>query len=194
MTKVDFYQVGGDTSAALELSCQLAAKAWQSGNDVLIFSPEQSTISELSERLWAHSATSFLPHRTTQEGPESIWLCADGALSGALSGTLSGTLSGNSSGTSSGTPPDTPSGTSPGNPSGTSSGTSSGTPSGYPCGNHHDLLINLAADTPDWFGRFDVLCELVYGDENLVASKRHRYKFYKDRGYPLNYHDMTSQF
>ena len=174
MTKVDFYQVGGDTSAALELSCQLAAKAWQSGNDVLIFSPEKSTISELSERLWGHSATSFLPHRTTQEGPESIWLCADGALSGALSG--------NSSSTSPGT--------SPGNPS----GTSSGYPCGYPCGNHHDLLINLAADTPDWFGRFDVLCELVYGDENLVASKRHRYKFYKDRGYPLNYHDMTSQF
>ncbi|RLA46790.1 MAG: hypothetical protein DRR06_04225 [Gammaproteobacteria bacterium] len=146
MTKVDFYQVGGNTSAALELSCQLAAKAWQSGDDVLIFSPEKSTISELSERLWAHSATSFLPHRTTREGPESIWLCGDGTLSS------------------------------------------------NPSGNHHDLLINLATGTPEWFGRFDVLCELVYGDENLVASKRHRYKFYKDRGYPLNYHDMTSQF
>ncbi len=61
-------------------------------------------------------------------------------------------------------------------------------------GDHHGLLINLATDTPDWFGRFEMLCEFVYGDDDAIAQKRNRYKFYKDRGYPLSYHDMTNRF
>lgn len=59
---------------------------------------------------------------------------------------------------------------------------------------HHGLLLNLAGETPNWFARFEVLCEFVHGDETQVASKRDRYRFYKDRGYPLQYHDMSDRF
>jgi len=59
---------------------------------------------------------------------------------------------------------------------------------------HHGLLLNLAAETPSWFARFEVLCEFVHGDETRIASKRDRYRFYKDRGYPLQYHDMSDRF
>jgi DNA polymerase-3 subunit chi len=61
-------------------------------------------------------------------------------------------------------------------------------------GNHHGLLINLAAKTPDWFGRFESISEVIYGAEDFVEDKRLRYKFYKDRGYPIEYHDMTERF
>lgn len=61
-------------------------------------------------------------------------------------------------------------------------------------GQQHGLLVNLAAQTPGWFARFDKLCEFVHGDEALLAGKRHRYRFYKDRGYPLQYHDMSERF
>lgn len=60
-------------------------------------------------------------------------------------------------------------------------------------GDDHGVLINLAAHTPDWFGRFETLCELIYGDQSFVDSKRQRYKFYKDRGFPLSYHDLSDR-
>lgn len=60
-------------------------------------------------------------------------------------------------------------------------------------GDDHGVLINLAADTPDWFGRFESLYELIYGDPGFVDSKRRRYKFYKDRGFPLSYHDLSDR-
>lgn len=61
-------------------------------------------------------------------------------------------------------------------------------------GEQHGLLVNLAEQTPRWFARFDILCEFVHGDEALLTSKRDRYRFYKDRGYPLQYHDMSERF
>jgi len=50
----------------------------------------------------------------------------------------------------------------------------------------HDVLINLSGGTPDFFSRFERLCELVDGDEGSRAQSRQRYRFYRDRGYELN--------
>jgi DNA polymerase-3 subunit chi len=55
-------------------------------------------------------------------------------------------------------------------------------------GDCHDVLINLCAEVPPFFGRFKRVAELVSGDETQRARGRERYRFYMDRGYTLNTH------
>lgn len=55
---------------------------------------------------------------------------------------------------------------------------------------HHGLLINLTDEIPHWFSRFDRAAEIVYDDHVVIARKREHFKFYKDRGYPIQYHDL----
>lgn len=62
--------------------------------------------------------------------------------------------------------------------------------SGPPPRGHHDVLVNLTAEVPDWFSRFTRTVELVSGDEEQKQLARRRYKFYKDRGYPLTDHKI----
>jgi DNA polymerase-3 subunit chi len=53
-----------------------------------------------------------------------------------------------------------------------------------------DVLVNLSAGVPTWFGRFNRVAELVDGNETQRAAARERYMFYRDRGYTLNTHDI----
>lgn len=50
---------------------------------------------------------------------------------------------------------------------------------------HYDLLINLDSECAPFFARFDRLIEIVGTTEPAKQQARERYKFYKDRGYPL---------
>jgi DNA polymerase III subunit chi len=58
-----------------------------------------------------------------------------------------------------------------------------------PGGDFH-LLINLGVEVPGFFARFDRVAELVDGDETRKAEGRSRFRFYKDRGYPLETHKL----
>lgn len=58
-------------------------------------------------------------------------------------------------------------------------------------GHHHGLLVNLAPATPPWFGRFERLVELVYDHPGLVDNRRDAFRFYRERGYPLHYYDLS---
>ncbi|HEX7686022.1 MAG TPA: DNA polymerase III subunit chi [Trinickia sp.] len=53
---------------------------------------------------------------------------------------------------------------------------------------HHRILLNLAPAVPAQFARFERLLEVVGTSEDELASGRERYRFYRDRGYPLNNH------
>lgn len=59
-----------------------------------------------------------------------------------------------------------------------------------PGSQHHDLLINLSSQIPAFFSRFErvseVACQLA---PQLTASREH-WKFYQDRGYPLELHKL----
>jgi DNA polymerase III subunit chi len=55
----------------------------------------------------------------------------------------------------------------------------------------HDVLVNLSNDVPPFFSRFNRVAELVGGDEAQRAGARNRYRFYKDRGYTLNTHEIS---
>lgn len=55
-----------------------------------------------------------------------------------------------------------------------------------PVSQRWDLLINLAADVPEFFSRYTRVVELVDGDAARREQSRERYRFYRDRGYPLS--------
>lgn len=55
---------------------------------------------------------------------------------------------------------------------------------------HADVLVNLGASTPAFFSRFERLIEVVDGGDSERASARERWRFYKDRGYAVDSHDL----
>ena len=61
-------------------------------------------------------------------------------------------------------------------------------------GDHHQILINLQAKIPTWFSRFDRVVEIIYPQPEYEQAKRDNFKFYKERGYALSFHDLSDKF
>ena len=59
-------------------------------------------------------------------------------------------------------------------------------------GEHSDVLINTSAQLPEAFSRFRRMAEVVVQQEAALAASRERYRFYKQRGYPLHSHPIAS--
>ena len=57
---------------------------------------------------------------------------------------------------------------------------------------HHEVLVNLDRAHPECFARFERLIEVADASEEDLEAARVRWKFYKDRGYPLTRHDLAS--
>lgn len=56
---------------------------------------------------------------------------------------------------------------------------------GTDAGGEEDVLINLAPGIPEFFSNFDRVIEPVDHDAEVRDASRQRYRFYRDRGYPL---------
>jgi len=56
---------------------------------------------------------------------------------------------------------------------------------------HHAVLVNLAEQTPAFFSRFERLVDLVGDDPQDLVAGRQRWRFYTDRGYPIERHDAA---
>ncbi|RLA56545.1 MAG: DNA polymerase III subunit chi [Gammaproteobacteria bacterium] len=56
--------------------------------------------------------------------------------------------------------------------------------------NHNDLLINLQLGIPSFFSRFQRVAEVVTQDPTSLQALRESWKFYKERGYQLEKHDL----
>ena len=54
------------------------------------------------------------------------------------------------------------------------------------------VLINLAAEVPLFFSRFERVAELINGNADIRQQGRSRYSFYKTRGYPLRTHEIKT--
>lgn len=59
-----------------------------------------------------------------------------------------------------------------------------------PVSEHWDVLINLATDVPEWFSRYERVVEIVDADPKRRDEGRERFRFYRDRGYQLNTHQL----
>ena len=57
---------------------------------------------------------------------------------------------------------------------------------------HHEVLVNLGGSLPQFFTRFERLVEVVGAEPEDRAQARQRYRYYKDRGYPLATHEVGS--
>ena len=57
---------------------------------------------------------------------------------------------------------------------------------------HGELLLNLQESWPPYFSRFRRLIEIVSRDEEDRRLARERYRFYRDRGYEIRSHDLSS--
>jgi DNA polymerase III subunit chi len=58
---------------------------------------------------------------------------------------------------------------------------------------HYSLMVNLGMSVPEHFARFERLIELVASDEASVLAGRERFKFYKQRGYPMSHLDLLKK-
>jgi len=57
-------------------------------------------------------------------------------------------------------------------------------------GKHTDLLINLQLDIPAFFSRFARVAEVVTQDATSLQALRSSWRFYQERGYQLEKHDL----
>jgi len=53
-----------------------------------------------------------------------------------------------------------------------------------------DLLVNLSDEVPSFFSRFERVAELVDNETSRRSAGRERFRFYRDRGYPLDNHNV----
>jgi DNA polymerase-3 subunit chi len=52
----------------------------------------------------------------------------------------------------------------------------------------HEVLINLTDEVPAFFSRFERVAEPL--DQASLDTGRRRFRFYRDRGYPLSHHEI----
>lgn len=57
---------------------------------------------------------------------------------------------------------------------------------------HSERLLNLSAEVPPAFSRFEKLIEVVGDAEDERLAGRERVRFYKDRGYAIQYFDLAN--
>jgi DNA polymerase-3 subunit chi len=53
-----------------------------------------------------------------------------------------------------------------------------------------DVLVNLAPEVPEFFSRYERVAEVVDANAQRREQSRERYRFYRDRGYKLNTHQV----
>lgn len=59
---------------------------------------------------------------------------------------------------------------------------------------HHEILLNLDSARHAMFSRFDRVIEIVSRDDaDDRAGARERFRFYRDRGYPITRHDLAAR-
>lgn len=56
---------------------------------------------------------------------------------------------------------------------------------------HEEVLLNLRAEWPPFFSRFQRLIEIVSRDDEDRTRARERFRFYRDRGYEIRTHDLS---
>ena len=56
---------------------------------------------------------------------------------------------------------------------------------------HDDVLIQLTPQVPEFFSRFRRVAEVVDGRADEKTLARERFRFYRDRGYELQTHNLA---
>lgn len=176
MTNISFYLLQGQTRSVEKIVCQLVNKAFQQNNFVYIHTKQPEQANKIDELIWQLQTDSFIPHLNLSSQSlenENLGLNTD-----KISSTI--TLS-------------------------SSQQKQKSTVFDYPViinseqnisrnfnqAKKEELLINLDSEVPLFFSRFHRLAEIVADSEDIKEKARQRYKFYKERGYPLVTHEIS---
>ncbi len=62
-----------------------------------------------------------------------------------------------------------------------------------PPASHHEVLINLGDDVPQWFSSFERVLEVVPADDAGRVKSRERFRFYRERGYELKTFEQNAE-
>lgn len=161
MTKIDFYITNiNSLDDYWNFACRLTEKAFRKQCDVYLHTANEEHMAAVDKLLWTFRPNSFLPH-SSEIGSE---------ISSENSGKESEDNSKNGDAASA---------------TGEILVACSGDPR-----DHHDVLVNLTEETPECFSRFTRVAEVVMGTDEAKAKSRQRYKYYRDRGYPLEVHNL----
>lgn len=68
--------------------------------------------------------------------------------------------------------------------------TPNGVHSALPGVESHGLLVNLSSEVPDCFSRFERVSEIVVQHPQVQQATRSNFRYYRDRGYELQTHDL----
>lgn len=140
MTRIDFYY---NAPAKAEVARKLAAKAFNAGQNVLVYTRDDALARELDAAFWTAQQLSFLPHVRCGHPLARYTPILIGADPGEL--------------------------------------------------DQADVLISLADEPPEFFGRFQRLLDVVSTDAGDRERARQRFRFYKGRGYELETHDLAEK-
>ena len=55
------------------------------------------------------------------------------------------------------------------------------------------ILLNLSAERPPHFERFERLLEVISAADDERKAGRERYRYYRERGYPIANHDLAAE-
>ncbi len=173
MTRIDFYVLSSSEEVGrLRLACRLADKIFRLGKKLYIHTENAKQNQELDNLLWTFQDISFLPHDIASEELTHNTKMHEGRVNQETTTRLDSNGSADPE-------------------------LSKPQPSPILIGHSHtppayfDVLINLARETPLFFSRFERLAEIVDEQANNRAAARARYRFYRDRGYPLQHHHIT---
>ncbi len=161
MTKIDFYITNINTlDDYWNFACRLTEKAFRKQCDVYLHTANEEHMAAVDKLLWTFRPNSFLPHSSE--------------INSEISSEMTGKESEDNSKTDS---------------AASATGEILVACSGDPR-DHHDVLVNLTEQTPECFSRFTRVAEVVMGTDEAKAKSRQRYKYYRDRGYPLEVHNL----
>lgn len=168
MTKIDFYITNINTlDDYFNFACRLTEKAFRKQCDVYLHTANEAHMTALDELLWTFRPNSFLPHISENNTEKNTENSAENSSETNISNEHNEKNPHMAPATSeilvacSGDPRE-----------------------------HHDVLVNLTEQTPECFSRFTRVAEVVMGNDQAKAKSRERYKYYRDRGYPLEVHNL----
>jgi len=190
MTRVDFYLLApGSRHDLITTACKLIEKALASRQRVHIHTDDHELAKKLDQALWSYKPDSFIPH-VILENPAHADDIAPADLN-TIPGVTSNAVNETSPSTTQQPPFIDIAGLASSNKPSDSEAVQVTIGTGLMPPECGGVLMNLSEQVPAFFSRFGRTLEIVASDDAARKSSRDRYRFYQQRGYPLNHHNLA---
>ena len=163
MTRVDFYLLEHAPAGGRDLAtCKLAHKAFRLGHRIYILTPDSDHAAKLDQLLWTFSPGTFVPHGLNSDETADPLAVVIGSEEPPpeFDDVLMHRQQGGQWQLE------------------------------RLAGTHPVAALEAVGKVPDCFSRFQRVAEIVDNDAEQKQHARTRFRFYRERGYPLQTHNM----